>query len=241
MNAQPEFQMDDVDMEEVENLWAGEAVLNKLLEINHTGQFEDFVLSTFDKFGNQYEYRCFGYTLLNRYGINRIYLSLCYTEKNANSDWYTYYMARLDNGIYVIVQETDEEMREEFRMTMLNIQNEKLLEDTENNNATTETTEKTQKKKSGWVIALKIIGFPFWLIWQFIKAILSLLNIGFGDSPMVKSFKKGFNGESKDFKEYTFINDMGCQQTVYSSDGKTFYNADGSYAGKSNDGGKTIY
>lgn len=40
---------------------------------------------------------------------------------------------------------------------------------------------------------------------------------------------------------YTFTNDMGCQETVYSDDGKHFTNADGSYAGTSDDGGQTFH
>lgn len=38
----------------------------------------------------------------------------------------------------------------------------------------------------------------------------------------------------------TFINDMGCEQTVYSADGKSFYTDGGSYVGQSDDNGKTI-
>lgn len=38
----------------------------------------------------------------------------------------------------------------------------------------------------------------------------------------------------------TFTNNMGCSQTVHSADGKNFYNEDGSFAGTSNDNGKTI-
>lgn len=41
-------------------------------------------------------------------------------------------------------------------------------------------------------------------------------------------------------KQYTFTNDYGTQQTVYSSDGKNFYDAAGAYVASSNDGGKTL-
>ncbi len=236
MNAQPEFQMDDVDMEEVEDLINGDEIINMLTESTRTGQFEGFTCSLYDHENvDVYEYDCFGYTLLNRYGINRIYLSLRDKGAAPGAVWYTYYMARRDDGQYVIVQEKDEDMREEFRTTMLKISGEDSTEDVPKSNP---------KKKSGGKTALKviliIICFPFWLLWQFIKALLSLLNIGFGDSSFVKSFKKGYNGDSDDYKEYTFTNDMGCQQTVYSRDGRTFYYSDGSYAGSSNDGGKTI-
>ncbi len=39
---------------------------------------------------------------------------------------------------------------------------------------------------------------------------------------------------------YTFVNDMGCEQTVYSDNGGDFYNADGRLVGTSDDGGKHI-
>ncbi len=38
----------------------------------------------------------------------------------------------------------------------------------------------------------------------------------------------------------TFINDMGCEQTVHSPDGKSFYSEDGSFVGYSDDNGKHI-
>lgn len=38
----------------------------------------------------------------------------------------------------------------------------------------------------------------------------------------------------------TFTNRMGCEQTVHSSDGKSFYSEGGSYVGHSEDNGKTI-
>ena len=236
MSAQPEFQMDDVDTEQTEDLFNGEEVMNKLLEMNQSGQFDCFTCSTADQSLEPHEYECFGYTLLNRYGINRIYLALRDT-KDADDGWYTYYMARRDNGLYVIVQETDETMREDFRQTMLEISREE--------EAAASNSESAPKKKSGGKTALKviliIICFPFWLLWQFIKALLSLFNIGFGDSSAVKAFKRGYDGDADDLREYTFTNDMGCRQTVYSRDGRSFYYSDGSYAGSSDDGGKTIH
>ena len=89
---------------------------------------------------------------------------------------------------------------------------------------------------SALVIAIIIIvALAVWAL-IVIKFFVELVS----DDKGVKSFKQAVSGESPKAKEYTFINDMGCRQTVYSSDGKNFYNADGSYAGSSNDGGKTI-
>lgn len=75
-----------------------------------------------------------------------------------------------------------------------------------------------------------------------ILAIFLIRWIGFifAQDDTVKSFMKAFRGEPPEQRPYTFINSMGCEQTVYSTDGKKFYNSDGSYAGSSNDGGKTI-
>ena len=41
-------------------------------------------------------------------------------------------------------------------------------------------------------------------------------------------------------KAYTYVNSMGCTQTIYSDNGRDFYNADGRYVGSSDDGGQHI-
>lgn len=43
-----------------------------------------------------------------------------------------------------------------------------------------------------------------------------------------------------EYTAYEFVNDMGCRQTVYSNDGKTFYNGLSELVGRSKDGGKHI-
>lgn len=68
----------------------------------------------------------------------------------------------------------------------------------------------------------------------------SLIGSVAGDSKIVQAFKRGYNGESAELKEYTFTNDMGCTQTVYSADGREFYDANGAYVGSSDNGGRTI-
>lgn len=73
--------------------------------------------------------------------------------------------------------------------------------------------------------------------------ILIFLGVGLfaGDSGVVTFVNAVSGGDYTDGKgEYKFINDMGCEQTVYSSDGRTFYSSDGQYVGRSDDGGKTI-
>lgn len=99
----------------------------------------------------------------------------------------------------------------------------------------------SQKKKGVGSAILFILSLPFRLIFAFFKAILSLFGIAFGDTPFVRGFKKGYNGNQSEMKEYKITNELGCEQTVYSSDKKTFYHSDGSYAGTSDDGGKTIH
>ena len=101
--------------------------------------------------------------------------------------------------------------------------------------------DKPSKKGGVGYILLRIIAFPFWIAWEFIKALLSLFHIAVGDDAAVRGFKRGYNGDGDDFEEYTFTNDMGCTQTVYSKNGREFYDANGSYVGSSDDGGKTIH
>ena len=107
-----------------------------------------------------------------------------------------------------------------------------------------------QKKKSGkgkkvlifiLMIPVHLVCLIFKCIWEFIKALLSLVGIAFGNDSGVQAFKRGFSGDSAPVEEYTFTNSMGCSQTVYSSDGVNFYDANGSFVGKSDDGGKTIH
>lgn len=73
--------------------------------------------------------------------------------------------------------------------------------------------------------------------------ILIFLGVGVlaGDSGAITFVNAVSGGDYTDGKdEYKFINDMGCEQTVYSSDGRTFYSSNGQYVGTSDDGGKTI-
>ncbi|MGN0805524.1 MAG: hypothetical protein ACI4MC_00675 [Candidatus Coproplasma sp.] len=102
--------------------------------------------------------------------------------------------------------------------------------------------EEQEQKKSGVLhVIFFIITIPFRIIFWFIKSILSLLGVAFGDNSFAKGFKSGYSGNSPKMKEYTFTNSMGCTQTVYSSDGVEFYDVNGSYVGRSDDGGKTIH
>ena len=107
-----------------------------------------------------------------------------------------------------------------------------------------------EKKKSGKgkKVLLFILMIPVYIIlyilkgiWAFIKALIGLFGIAVGDSSAGKAFKRGYSGDDGDaYEEYTFTNDMGCTQTVYSSDGRNFYDANGSFVGTSDDGGKHI-
>ena len=225
---EPDFSIEGVDENEALTIKDGELVIGAVRESVATGVFDELTFDVYDDEGNSYFLECVGFTPLDRFGKNRLYFAVMNLEEESNSH-YIYYVAQRTNGEYVLVHETDE--------GMFNAVEEKFA-----STSTTPTSESSKKKKSGngWVIAFKIILFPFWLIWQFIKALLSLFNIAVGDSPAVKAFKRGYNGDSAHMKEYTFINGMGCEQTVYSSNGREFYGADGSFVGTSNDGGKTI-
>ena len=229
---EPDFSFEEFEGDAFEIL-DGEGVIGAIRQSIATGVFNEIEFTVRDDAGNEYFLECIGFTTLDRFGKNRLYLAVKNLEEESDS-WYGYYILQHSDGSYLLVHETDGNMFNAFVEKM-----EELSAGTETQN---ETTAAGKKKKSanGWKIALKIILFPFWLLWLFIKAILSLFNIAVGDSSAVKSFKRGYNGDSATMKEYTFTNSMGCEQTVYSSNGREFYSADGSFVGTSNDGGKTI-
>ena len=226
----PDFTYEGVDESEVLNIHDGEAVIGLIRQNVETGVFNEIKFEAYDENGNDCFLECIGISTLNRFGKNRLYLALIDLEGDT-SRRYTYYVAKRPNGEYVLVHETDDEMFSAFEQRFESL---RAAQDND--------SETGSKKKSGngWKIAFKIILFPFWLIWQFIKAVLSLFNIAVGDDPAVKAFKRGYNGDSAPVKEYTFINSMGCEQTVYSSNGRDFYDANGAYVGRSEDGGKHI-
>ncbi len=66
---------------------------------------------------------------------------------------------------------------------------------------------------------------------------LALTPLGF---LLILGRNKGESGYSSGSSEYTFINSMGCEQTVHSDNGQDFYDSQGSYVGHSDDGGETI-
>lgn len=226
----PDFNYEGVDESEAVIIKDGEAVIDLIRQNVETGIFNEIKFEACDDSGNVYFLECVGFATLNRFGKERLYLSVMDLEEESNS-LYTYYVAKRADGEYVLVHETDDAMFNAFEQKIEN------LGTAQDNNS--ETSSK-KKAGNGWKIAFKIILFPFWLIWQFIKALLSLFNIAVGDSSAVKAFKHGYNGDSEPMKKYTFINSMGCEQTVYSSNGREFYDANGAYVGKSDDDGKHI-
>lgn len=85
-----------------------------------------------------------------------------------------------------------------------------------------------------WLVAFVAFVFAIICIGLFVLLaivyFLSVLRLGYGS---------GSSGD--DMQAYTFTNDMGCSQTVYSSDGVNFYDSNGALVGKSDDGGNNIY
>lgn len=242
-NGEPEFDYEGVDESETMTMNNGEAVIDQIRQNAQTGVFNEIKFEVYDEDGNSYYLECVGFTTLNRFGIQRLYLSVMDLEAENNSR-YTYYVAQRPDGEYVLVHETDDSMFDAFERKFANLSSgQDDNQDSYEDNYQDDYSEPSRKKKGGkgWKIAFTIILFPFWLIWQFIKALLSLFNIAVGDSSAVRAFKNGFNGDSAPVKEYTFVNDMGCEQTVYSSNGREFYDANGAYVGRSDDNGKHIY
>ncbi len=232
---EPDFRMEGVEEEFSFYLKDGEKLIEQLSSMLDSGKFETFEFETSDERGNDYVFECWGFKSEDRYGINRLYLFVHDTEDENENRGCLYFLAQNNDGGYLIMLERDQVMFTKMTEFFTGSDDESAVK--------VERTEVNSEKKkgNGWAIALKIIAFPFWLLWEFIKALLSLFNIAVGDSSAVQSFKRGYNGDSAPMDEYTFINDMGCEQTVYSSNGRDFYDSNGTYVGSSNDHGKTIH
>lgn len=212
------------DIAELDFFYITEELVDYIEDCVKNGGFDDYAFDAKDENGNGYSFECLGFSVMDRYGTERLYVAVKDLDEEQNV-WRCAYIVQSAAEGWLLVCETDSLMFENFNEIINGLSQQGATE---------------KKKKNGWSIALKIILFPFWLIWQFIKALLSLFNIAVGDSSAVKAFKNGYNGDDGEYEEYSFTNDMGTTQTVYSKNGRDFYYSDGSYAGKSSDGGKTI-
>lgn len=226
---EPDFGVEGVDLSGAFIINDGDNVIDTVRQAVVTGDFKEFDFVVLDDAGNEYFLECLAFISFERFGKRRLYLALKDLEEEANS-WHVYYVVQ-NADTYLLIHEDNSEIHASVVGALNGLPSADEIK--------SQTTDGGKTKK-GWAIALKIILFPFWLIWQFIKAVLSLFNIAVGDSSAVKSFKKGYSGDDSGVKEYTFINDAGCEQTVYSSNGREFYSSDGSFVGISDDGGKTI-
>lgn len=235
-NTFPYFGMDGVNEDEAFEIDGGEEIVKSLINMAERGTFEGFDFGLLDT-ETPVTLRCHGYGCVNRYGLKRLYISYMHVG-DGDTNMYLAYIVYNDNGAAMLVLEHDENMMSVVRDAF----NASYLADQANAEAAVAAQPTKSKSKACKVIFIIgcVLLFPVWLLWQFIKALLSLFNIGFGDSTAVRAFKRGFNG-TEDRKAYMFTNDMGCEETVYSDDGRTFYHADGSYAGESDDNGKTIH
>lgn len=230
MDFKADFSLDGVNLDDVFLIKNGEEVIGGVLAAYENGNFKAFPFAVRGGDGTEYFFECIGIVFLERSNKTRLYFAVSDSEEEENL-WRGAFIARSDDGEYLLVPERDGEV-----IALMSA----AFEDEETDTSDTVGAAQPKKKSGkGWEIAFKIILFPFRLLWQFIKALLSLFNIAVGDSSAVKAFKNGYNGTSSQ-KEYTFINDMGCEQTVYSSNGKDFYDSNGAYVGSSDDGGKTI-
>lgn len=242
--AEPDFSFEGVAEKDCFSIKDGDYVIETIKQAVESGSFNGLEFSVSDENNNDYYFECCGFLVMERLGKHRLYFAVKDLDEETGS-LHGAYIVKRNEGEWLLVQETDDAIYAELVARFNNLRGvASEPANTEPVNTEPVYTEPvyTEKKKSGkgWKIAFAIIAFPFWLLWQFIKALLQLFNIGFGDSSTVKAFKRGFNGDSAPYKEYTFTNDMGCQQTVYSDNGRDFYDANGSYVGSSDDDGKTI-
>ena len=97
----------------------------------------------------------------------------------------------------------------------------------------------TFKEKLPEVFVLVAIILLTWLA-HFVSFVIAILCIALAIGVVVMYFagviSLGLPDTASGGTEYYFTNDMGCRQTVYSKDGKKFYNSNGSYVGSSEDG-----
>ena len=235
-NCFPDFIMEGVNEAEAFEVVDCENVVKSLIGMSERGEFEQFDISL-NNVETPAKLRCNGYAIVERYVIMRLYIAYRHIGDD-DTDLYTAYIVSNDDGVGLLVPEHDERMMEKVRNAM----NASIVSDPSDYETAGVAPELQKRSRAGKVIMVIgcIILFPVWLLWQFVKALLSLFNIGFGDSSTVRAFKRGFSG-TDDRKAYKFINDAGCEETLYSSDGKSFYRYDGSFAGTSDDGGKTLY
>lgn len=219
---------EDVREDNSKIIVSGAELMKKIEDIAGSGVFEEFEFALTD--GEvTVGLTCLGFVKADRYGSEKLYLAYKYHEDDENG-LYTSYVAKKD-GIYYLVAEDDDAMVKKVSEMFEAL----AAEDS------AQASEKPKKKKKWWQILLIVLFIPIWLIWQFIKALLSLFNIAVGDSSAVRSFKEGFSGGGSSKKKYTVTNDMGCTETVFSDNERDFYYADGSYAGSSDDGGRTLH
>lgn len=97
----------------------------------------------------------------------------------------------------------------------------------------------TFKEKLPEVFVFVAIILLTWLA-HFVSFVVAILCIALAIGVVVMYFagviSLGLPDTASGGTEYYFTNDMGCRQTVYSKDGKKFYNSNGSYVGSSEDG-----
>ena len=87
------------------------------------------------------------------------------------------------------------------------------------------------------VMALYFVAVVLFLI----RGLFSVAKTGYGDNSFVKSFKAGYRGESIPFNYAAEItNAAGCAETLYSDDGRDWYDENGQFKGTSEDGGRTM-
>lgn len=229
-----DYSFDGINIKDCFIFMDGDEVINKINKFYVDRSFEEFDFEVTDNIGEKLSFKCLGASILEKDGKRRLYFAVSILT-DEEKKWYPTYIVKDNDGKFLLVKELDE--------LMMKILKEALL--------VTEEDSSTNNKKKKGKIALKIIIFPFWLIWQILKLLIRAifgflklfvwgLGVVFGSDKSVQAFVRGLKGEEEPLDEYTFVNSMGCTQTVYSSNGRDFYDSNGAYVGSSEDGGKTI-
>lgn len=142
------------------------------------------------------------YTVQKRNDRNRLYFILRPVKAPENVCYA--FAVRDKDGICVLIEETDSAIRQSLR---------EWLEDEIFHEEIQSNTNQNKKKRGTGATFLFILSLPFRLILGIFKAVFHLFGMAFGDTPFVRSFKKGYSGKQNGMKEYRITNELGCEQT----------------------------
>lgn len=192
------------------------------------GNVDAHSVSIFAPDGDELDAQVAAYKVEQRGDTNRLYIVVkAMSDKDSEGEILClFYVVQLLNGDYGLVREHDKEMLAKIHSWLeALVTGNKPVE-----NGGSKFKRFFVKYVKSWLSAIVDMS----------KETFKFLGNAASDTDVVKAFKRGYNGEGEEMQAYTVRNEMGCEETIYSSDGKLFYRENGEFVGESNDGGKTI-